>query len=169
MKNHTNMNRGHNAAPTNKKSANTGFSISRRSGTSYALPRAKVVPPGVYSSIVQKVSSSTTRAGDDAVDFCYDLTDTNGKVYHVLQRYPFESTACDDLSNRLIDAGLPEGSDFADAVGLKETVAVVYRDGSTIGSIVATSEAPEVSSDEEPEDDFDTFLEDEEDDEEDGP
>lgn len=169
----TSMNRGRGVTSTKKKAA-TGFSISRRTtGDGYAYPKAKVVPAGVYRSEVKKVTPSTTNAGDDAIDFFYELTNASSQKFHVRQRYPLESGACGELCDRLIAAGLEEGSDFSDAIGLEETVEIVYHEGSTLGSIVSTDTeldiaAPkaEASSEADEDDDFDDFLEDE--DEEDG-
>lgn len=119
-------------------SKGVGPTIKRSSKTaSYAFAKEKVVPPGVYDSVVVDIQMTKTRAGAEAVDVHYNLTSSTGKVYRVKMRYPTDSSYFEELCDALIDAGIPENADISAAIGVTETVELAYDEGSPFGSFIS--------------------------------
>ena len=102
----------------------------------YAFAKKGVVAAGKYRSKIAGVEFTKTKAGEEAVDLLYDLTDQKGMGYHIRMRYPAESFYYDELCGALLAAGLQAGDSLEKAIGLEETIALEYPNGSTIGSIV---------------------------------
>ena len=126
--------------------------------------------------------------GDDGkllADVTYRLTDDRGKSVEARARYPVGGYHLQKLFDALVEAGLPEGSPLADAVGIEERVTIMYPYEGALGKIksrspvsaVQTAQAkpvksgrplPRVLTDDDQDDDheddpdeFDDFLEDE--------
>lgn len=104
--------------------------------TSYAFAKPAVVAAGKYISTIVDVKRAKTKAGEDAVDVYYDLVSTSNKTFHILMRYPLNSTHFAELIEALWSAGLSEDDDITTAVGVKERIVLQYIN-SDIGSITA--------------------------------
>lgn len=104
--------------------------------SNYAFAKLGVVPPGDYHSKIVGMEETMTRAGEEAVDVMYMLTDSSGKQYHIRARYPTNGYYFDKFCDALLNAGLPEGSKLSDGIGTEEEVTLDYPDGGRIGSFV---------------------------------
>lgn len=105
----------------------------------YAFAKNGVVAAGKYRSKIAGVEFTKTKAGEEAVDLLYDLTDQKGTRYHVRMRYPDGSYYYDELCGALLAAGLQEGDSLKKAIGLEEAIALEYVNGEKIGSITSRS------------------------------
>ncbi len=103
----------------------------------YAFAKSGVVAAGKYRSFIIDVEFTKTKAGEDAVDLLYDLTDQKGTTYHVRMRYPDDSYYYAELCGALLDAGLQEGDSLKKAIGIEESIVLEYVNGEKIGSITA--------------------------------
>ena len=104
--------------------------------SNYAFAKPGVVPPGEYRSKIVGMEETMTRAGEEAVDVLYELTDSSGKQYHIRARYPTDGYYFDKLCDALLNAGLPDGSKLSDGIGIEEEVTLDYPDGGRIGNFV---------------------------------
>lgn len=146
-------------------------------GSKYSFAKAGVVAPDKYDSSIAGVEVTRTKGGEDAVDILYNLTNQEGKTFHVRMRYPLGSFYFEELCDALLEAGLKEGMDIKKAVGIEEEVTIDYVNGERIGSIVErvpvgskSTETKTANADKDEADDDDDefdFADDEEDDLED--
>lgn len=177
-------------APAASKTSAVDRKIARKAQSKqFSFAKPGVVPPGEYRSRIVCMEDSKTKAGEEAVDVLYELTDDSDKKYHVRMRYPLDGYYFEELCDTLLDAGLTEESKLSDAVGLEEQVVLDYPNGERIGSFTsrcpvsckasngpsgrseaAEDEETEVVDDEEQDEDgfdndseFDDFLEEEDD------
>jgi hypothetical protein len=117
--------RSKSALNTNPK-RHIGISLKRNLNISnYIFPVKDLVPAGIYSSVIVDIKKSETFSHKDAVDVFYKLFNDQTS-YYVLQRYRLDSNHFYDLCDRIISAGIPDNSDLSAAIGLKETVQLVY-------------------------------------------
>lgn len=147
-------------------------------GKNYAFAKPLVVKAGHYRSVITGVEVTQTKAGEEAVDVLYTLTNAEGMVFHVRMRYPRDSYYWGELCNALLAAGLKDGESIMKAVGVQEEITLDYVNGETIGSITSrspigkktiqkkVSEVEETEEDEDTDDEFDDFLSDGPEDEE---
>ena len=153
-----------------------------RSQTQTTVPmlNQKVAPAGVYTSKIVAVTASKIESTNaDAVDITYELTADDGRVTQGRIRYEIGGYHFDRLGDALLDAGLPAGSSIVDAVGIEEQLEIIYPQRGSLAKIksrcplestvatkqkpVAKPKSPAVEVDED--DEFDDFLDDENDDE----
>lgn len=104
--------------------------------TGYAFAKPAVVAAGKYVSTIVDVKRAKTKAGEEAIDVYYDLVSASNKTFHILMRYPLNSTHFAELIEALWSAGLSEEDDITAAVGVKERIVLEYIN-SDIGSITA--------------------------------
>lgn len=132
----------------------------------------KVLRAGVYRSKIVKVANKKTIAGEDAIEVVYAFTGADGKEITAREVLPVESYFFERFCDALIAAGLKDGDDLADAVGIEEDVEIDYpvphglgrlklrcpvrgeKFGPTLEDVEAEDERPEAG------DDFDDFFED---------
>ena len=135
----------------------------------YAFSKKGVVATGKYRSKIAGVEYTKTKAGEEAADLLYDLTDQKGMGYHIRIRYPAESFYYDELCGALLAAGLQAGDSLEKAIGLEETIVLEYPNGSTIGSITARTpiskkagngKIAEIDEDDDVDEDYDDLEED---------
>ena len=105
--------------------------------TGYAFAKPAVVAADKYVSTIVDVKRTKTKAGEEAIDVYYDMVSRLNKTFHVLMRYPLNSTHFAEFIEALWSAGLSEEDDVIAAVGVKEKIVLEYVDGATIGSITA--------------------------------
>lgn len=110
----------------------------RRSKTQTVVPMltSKIAPAGTYTSRIAAVTASNIEGTNaDAVDLIYELTDSGGKVVQGRIRYEIDGYHFYRLGDALIAAGLPEGSSIAEAVGIEETLEIVYPQRNSLAKI----------------------------------
>ena len=105
---------------------------------------ADKVPAGTYRSVILAVKDAVSDEGKPMADVVYRLTSSSGKVVEAKIRYPITGYHIERLFDALIDAGLPEGSPLKDAVGIEEDVTVVYPQEGALGKIKTRSPATKV-------------------------
>lgn len=98
----------------------------RRNYDVYNFPTKDTVPAGRYWSRVDKISESMTMTGKPAIDVDYTFQDENGNLFNVRQRYPDGSYAQARFFDAMVDAGVPDGADIVDAVGITEEIDFDY-------------------------------------------
>lgn len=148
----------------------------------------RVAPAGIYKSRITNVIMSRTTGGDDAVDVIHELTAENGKVVQGCIRYILGGHHLACFYNAMLDAGVPEENPITDAIGVEELLEIVYPQRGSLAKIksrrpleepdekpapkqksvakqkaVVKHQAPAPAADD-GDDDFDDFLEDDEDD-----
>lgn len=127
-------------APAVSKTSAVDRKITRKAhAKQFSFAKPGVVPAGRYDSKIVDVEESKTKAGEQSVDFLYELTSSSGRKHHVRMRYPFDSFYYEELCEALLDAGLTEDSKLSDAVGLEEQVVLEYPNGEHIGSFTSRS------------------------------
>lgn len=126
--------------PTRRNSTSRSSKGSRRSikgsnAKKAAIPMAKAnkVPPGAYRSKVLAVEDSVTQAGDPAVTIVYELTSPDGSQFKIREVIPVDSFFFEKFGDAMIAAGLEEGEDLLDAVGIEEEVFLDYPTPGSIG------------------------------------
>lgn len=105
---------------------NKGFKIHRNHQNRFQFPRPENVPAGVYHSTIINIDEARTNSGLPAIEIQYDLLSKEEIHYYVRLRYPLNSFFYNQLCERLLDSGLPEGASFDEAIGLEETVELFY-------------------------------------------
>lgn len=150
------------------------------------LLTAQVVPAGVYRSEIISVDDALCNNGKPAGDVTYLFTDDEGMSAEAKIRYPLAGYHIGILSEALLNAGLPEGAPLVDAVGIQEEVSIMYPYDGALGKIqtrrplstagysqgvnkkrpslapVSTKAVPPKNSNHDDEDEFDDFIEDDE-------
>ena len=137
------------------------------------MAKASKIPAGPYRSKIISIKSTTTAAGDDAIEVIYSLTRPDGQLLKMREILPLDSWAFERLCDALIAAGLNEDDDILDAIGIEEDVTLTYPNSGGLGHFSkrvpassASPQPPKAPPKEEPEgDDFEDFLEEEEPDE----
>lgn len=122
-----------------KKSSNASILNTRiyRSKTQKNIPfiTEKLLPAGKYIAKVIAVHEAISNSGDEAIDLCYEFTDSNDVVVEAKERCVIGSYHYERLGEALLDAGLPEGATLADAVGLCEDVYISFPRKGALGII----------------------------------
>ena len=159
-----------------------------QSQTTVPMLSQRVAPAGIYKSRITNVIMSRTTGGDDAVDVIHELTAEDGKVVQGCIRYILGGHHLACFYHAMLDAGVPEENPITDAIGVEELLEIVYPQRGSLAKIksrrpleepgekpapkqksVATQkpvvkhQAPAPAADD-GDDDFDDFLEDDEDD-----
>ena len=164
-------------------SSSTRRSIKSSGSRKANVPMAKAnkIPPGVYRSKIASIKDVTTQAGDDAVEVVYDLTAADGSRLKMREIIPIDSYYYEKFGDALISAGLEEGADLQDAIGIEEDVVLDYPSPGGIGHfksrrpvfadttpvVISTPDLDPIVADSdlntEADEEFDDFLEDDED------
>ena len=102
----------------------------------YEYPRIGRVPATYYHSKI--VDMSVRKKNDKAIlDIKYDLEDSYGRVYHIIQSYPAESQPYHRLADALAAAGVPEDAKVNAGIGVEEIIELDYLSKThDLGSIV---------------------------------
>lgn len=96
---------------------------------------ANVIPAGTYRSTVVSVEDAVSEEGKAMADVTYRFMGVDGKTVDARVRYPIVGYHIGKLMDALISAGLPEGASLTDAVGIEEEVTVVYPHEGALGKI----------------------------------
>ena len=133
---------------TTKKSPTSVADIvvrrSQQSKKKVSMLTADKVPAGTYHSVILAVKDAVSDDGKPMADVIYRLTSPGGKVAEARIRYPIPGFHLDRLIDALIDAGLPEESPLTDAVGIEESLTIVYPQEGALGKIKSRSPASKV-------------------------
>lgn len=113
------------------------FVIRGSSTQTAAVPMARrsIIPAGRYTSVVANIVPTRTNAGANAIEVTYDLTDARGKLTKMREIIPEESFPYTRFSDAMISAGLPNGGNIFDAVGVEERITVEYPNPHGLGRI----------------------------------
>lgn len=149
----------------------------------------QVAPAGTYASRIAAVTASKIESTNaDAVDVIYELTGDDGKVVSGRVRYKIGGYHLEQFLVAMGEAGVPVGSPITDVIGVEEEIEIIYPWNGSLAKI--KSRRPLEEPDEMPapkqkpvskqkpvvkhqasapaaddgDDDFDDFLEDDEDD-----
>lgn len=104
----------------------------------YDFPYADTISAGNYTATITDIVDSETKKGKQAIDILYDLEDSDGNVYNMLERYPIKSTRIIALTKKLKAEGFVKNS-LAEAVGAVEDIVITYADDDAIGEITSRS------------------------------
>lgn len=140
----------------------------------YDYPRVGSVPATrYYSTIANMKVRERAKDGKVVLDVFYDLEDVYGQKFNIIQTYSADSQAFKRLVMALSAAGVPNGATVDAGIGTEEIIEVDYiTPNSDMGSIVNRRPYTAPSADDEDEaenetedsdDEFDDFLETEED------
>ena len=136
----------------NKQSVGLNFSRFVVRTNHYEYPRIGKVPATYYHSKIVAMSVRE-KNGKLILDVHYDLEDSYGRVYHIVQSYPADSQPYRRLADALAAAGVPEGATADAGVGTEEIVELDYvNKDSDLGSIVNRRPYTVPTSDDEDED-----------------
>ena len=164
----------HKVTSTQKTSSNAplGFGNFIVKPTGYEYPRIGKVPAVRYHSTIADMKVRK-RAKDNqlVLDVFYDLEDAYGRKFNIIQTYSAGSQAFQRLVTALSAAGVPDGATVDAGIGTEEILEIDYiTPNSDMGSIVErkpyiNSSATKVDENEaeDYDDEFDDFLETEED------
>jgi hypothetical protein len=149
-----------NEVQTNKNTR-LDFSGFPLKASKYEYPRIGRVPATYYHS---KIVDMSIRKKNDKIilDVHYDLEDSYGRLYYIVQSYPADSQPYRRFAEALGAAGV-SGDVYADAgIGVEEIIELDYiSKSSDLGSIVNRRPYTKSSADDEDEDEDDVLLEDE--------
>lgn len=98
----------------------------RRNYNIYNFPTENIVPEGHYWIRVDDISESITTTGKSAIDVYYTFQDENEKLYKVKMRYADGSIAQDEFFDAMVEAGVNDGADIADTIGITEEIDLEY-------------------------------------------
>lgn len=104
----------------------------------YDFPYADTVPAGGYIATIIDIIDSETKKKKQAIDILYDLEDSDGSVYNILERYPIKSTYIITLTKKLKAEGFVKNH-LAEAIGAVEDIVIAYADDDAIGEITSRS------------------------------
>ena len=100
--------------------------ITRRNYNVYNFPTENTVPEGHYWIRIDNISESITTTGKTAIDVYYTFQDETGKLHKVKMRYTDGSIAQDEFFDAMVEAGVDEGADITDAIGITEEIDFEY-------------------------------------------
>lgn len=102
----------------------------------YEYPRIGKVPATYYHSKIVDMNVRE-KNGKAILDVHYDLEDSYGRVYHIVQSYPAESQPYHRFADALVAAGVPENAKVNAGIGVEEIIEIDYiSKSSDLGSIV---------------------------------
>jgi hypothetical protein len=132
----------------------------------YDYPRLGKVPAITYYSTIADMKIRE-KDGKTILDVYYDLQDSWGRTFYIIQSYPEGSQPFRRLGAALAAAGVPNGATADAGIGVVEIITLDYPSNSSeLGSIVERKPYVPSSVDAEEDlaegDDFDDFLPDEE-------
>ena len=94
------------------------------------------VPAGKYVTRITAVSNSKTTAGKDAYDLTYELVDANGKAVVAKERHPADGYLFQKLVDHWIDCQfISDGANPSDLVGIEEEAEVTYVYAGALGNL----------------------------------
>lgn len=99
------------------------------------MARRSIIPAGRYVSKITSITPTKTSAGAEAVEVVYGLTDAHGKQLKMREVIPINSFPYTRFSDAMIAAGLSNGGDILDAVGVEEKITIEYSDPHGLGHI----------------------------------
>ena len=100
----------------------------RRNYSEYRFPTPETVPAGRYWTRIEDIRESITSAGRTAidVDYLFEEDSEEETLFHVRQRYADGSPAQDAFYDAMVNAGVPEGADITEAIGVTEYIDFSY-------------------------------------------
>lgn len=159
-----------NTAPSRPRYTIHGSGVQK---SNVPMARKQDIPAGTYGAKILSITPTTTAAGAEAIQVIYKLTNVRGQTLLMREVIPTNSFPYRRFCDALIAAGVEEGSDILDAVGVEERITITYPDPHGLGHIskrvplnrasanedeAESTEAARYAADEE----FDDFLADEE-------
>lgn len=129
----------------------------------YEYPRLGRVPATYYRS---KIVDMSIREKNDKVilDVKYDLVDSYGRVYYIVQSYPADSQPYHRFAEALAAAGISKNANADAGLGVEEIIEIDYiSKNSDLGSIVNRRPYITSSANDKDEDDEDDVLLDDDD------
>lgn len=139
----------------------------RSSGSAAKIPMAKAdrIPAGRYHSRILNIKEVKTSAGNEAVEVIYLLTAHDGVEHKMREVIPIDDFFFPRFCDAMVDAGLADGDDLLNAVGVEEKVELVYPNPKGLGHFAARTPVTvgektpkrdeEVVASDEADDDFD--------------
>lgn len=94
----------------------------------YPFAHSGSIPAGTYTSVIDAIEETVTKAGAKAIDVSYSLTNSRGQRYTMRLRVPEKTSLYDDFADAMIAAGATEDSPLDALVGIREEVTISYND-----------------------------------------
>lgn len=94
----------------------------------YPFAHGGSIPVGSYTSVIDAIEETVTKAGTKAIDVSYTLTNSDGHRYHMRLRAPFQTPLYEEFATAMFAAGATEDTAYEDLVGIHEEVTLAYND-----------------------------------------
>lgn len=95
---------------------------------SYPFAHGGSIPVGTYTSVIDAIEETVTKAGAKAIDVSYSLTNSSGQLFTMRLRVPFQTPLYEEFADAMFAAGATEDTAYEDLVGVHEEVTLTYND-----------------------------------------